>query len=355
MMPSARRLRFLLLTAILAILVLIYLITGARQTRQSDFYTRTVSLMEAKARGFAGDVSSHYAALPEMRRSDAKNADDQVGDERLPNPRPLARMGAPRPDSQAQKALRDAEETLKDRLQEAEKVAKKSADDKYRALKDVEAEIAKDRESRLLDGESVHEGHSRPKAQRPLADEDTRTFRKPSLDTESNNDGATKKASNPELDDDDQGIVDPARNKDKEAKVEDPEVVESRSILAEILARSPVTIFSKSYCPHSAKAKHILLNAFDIRPAPYIVELNHHTSGPALQDLLMKTTGRRTVPNILVNGKSVGGGDEMELLWRSGELPARVRQMGGRRVESVKEKIAWGKDPPKGKAGKAAT
>ena len=93
-----------------------------------------------------------------------------------------------------------------------------------------------------------------------------------------------------------------------------------------------VIIFSKTYCPHSKKAKSILLSKYKITPAPFVVELDQHPLGSRLQDELEKSTGRRTVPNILINGKSIGGGDEVQALDDGGELIAKVQSMGGKRI-----------------------
>lgn len=101
---------------------------------------------------------------------------------------------------------------------------------------------------------------------------------------------------------------------------------------------SPVIIFSKSYCPHSKRAKDILLGKYDIIPQPFVVELDHHPIGSLLQDKLGKMTGRRTVPNILVNGKSIGGGDDMADLHGSRELAAKLLSMGGKQMQKVQEK-----------------
>ncbi|KAL9578157.1 MAG: hypothetical protein Q9212_005896, partial [Teloschistes hypoglaucus] len=76
--------------------------------------------------------------------------------------------------------------------------------------------------------------------------------------------------------------------------------------------RAAVIIFSKSYCPDSQKAKNILLEKYLITPSPYVVELDQHRLGPGLQAALQKSTGRRTVPNVLINGKSIGGGDDVQ-------------------------------------------
>jgi len=72
---------------------------------------------------------------------------------------------------------------------------------------------------------------------------------------------------------------------------------------------------------------------YNITPAPFVVELNEHPLGPALQSELASITGRKTVPNILINGKSIGGGDDVEKLHLEGELIERVKNLGGKRVE----------------------
>jgi len=99
-----------------------------------------------------------------------------------------------------------------------------------------------------------------------------------------------------------------------------------------ILKRSPIIIFSKSYCPFSKKAKDILLGKYSISPPPFVVELDEHSLGAALQAQLGKVTSRKTVPNILVNGKSIGGGDDIEELHQSGKLIQRIQDLGGKRV-----------------------
>ncbi|EPS31835.1 hypothetical protein PDE_06793 [Penicillium oxalicum 114-2] len=126
----------------------------------------------------------------------------------------------------------------------------------------------------------------------------------------------------------------------KDEKQETPEQEDAKSVLNDILKRAPVIIFSKSYCPHSKRAKDILLGHYDISPAPFVVELDQHPIGPALQQLLRETTGRGTVPNVMVNGKSIGGGDDMAALDHSDELGPKLRQMGGKWLSSAVRKAS---------------
>ncbi|MCJ1403755.1 hypothetical protein MMC11_006978 [Xylographa trunciseda] len=122
----------------------------------------------------------------------------------------------------------------------------------------------------------------------------------------------------------------------EEEKVKTEEEKDVELELNSILKRSPIIIFSKSYCPFSRKAKIILLEKYMIVPAPFVVELDKHPMGPQLQDTLTQMTGRRTVPNVLISGKSIGGGDDVEQLDNTHELINKVRSMGGKRITEAK-------------------
>lgn len=125
------------------------------------------------------------------------------------------------------------------------------------------------------------------------------------------------------------------RPRDREAAKTDAESQEEHEVEVElnaILKKSPIIIFSKSYCPHSADAKRILLDKYRIVPAPFVVELDHHPMGPQLQAMLGETTGRRTVPNVLVIGKSIGGGDDIVELHQMDKLLDKLKSMGGSRI-----------------------
>lgn len=71
-------------------------------------------------------------------------------------------------------------------------------------------------------------------------------------------------------------------------------------------------------------------------PAPVVIELDQHGLGAGIQAALAKSTGRRTVPNVLVNGKSIGGGDDVQALDESGDMCTKLRSMGGKRVLQCK-------------------
>lgn len=126
----------------------------------------------------------------------------------------------------------------------------------------------------------------------------------------------------------------------KDAVVVGPEVepvveYDALSDIAQMLKRSPIVIFSKSYCPYSLRAKDLLLRQYKITPSPFVVELDEHKHGAELQAALGKQTGRRTVPNIMISGKSIGGADEVIALESDGKLVETIQKMGGKRVMEI--------------------
>ncbi|KAL4751524.1 hypothetical protein BDW72DRAFT_173544 [Aspergillus terricola var. indicus] len=127
---------------------------------------------------------------------------------------------------------------------------------------------------------------------------------------------------------------------DKKQQKLEHEQQKVKAELNEILKRSPIVIFSKTYCPFSKKAKTVLLEKYSIVPAPFVVELDQHPLGPQLQSLLGENTGRRTVPNVLVNGRSIGGGDDIVALDEHDELASRLKSLASKWLQEVERKEA---------------
>ncbi|KAI2620625.1 glutaredoxin [Hypomontagnella submonticulosa] len=125
---------------------------------------------------------------------------------------------------------------------------------------------------------------------------------------------------------------------DSEGEEESEEDREVETTLNNILKKSPVVIFSKTFCPYSKRAKGVLLEKYSIDPAPYVVELDEHPLGKQLQARLGVVTGRKTVPNIMINGKSVGGSDEIAELDSRKTLIDKFKSVGGKRL-SMKERF----------------
>ncbi|WKY15971.1 hypothetical protein Q1695_000999 [Nippostrongylus brasiliensis] len=94
-----------------------------------------------------------------------------------------------------------------------------------------------------------------------------------------------------------------------------------------------VMIYSKSYCPYSQKLKK-LINRYAISDLK-IVELDKQKEMKAMQDALLKMTGRSTVPQLFVGGEFVGGHDETRAIEDRGELRKLLLKAHALNPESI--------------------
>ncbi|KAF8926718.1 glutaredoxin [Dissophora ornata] len=84
-----------------------------------------------------------------------------------------------------------------------------------------------------------------------------------------------------------------------------------------IIASNAVVVFSKTHCPYCTKAKNLLVQK---GVKAYIVELDTVENGAAIQAYLLELTGQRTVPNIFIGQKHIGGCDALYALESSDKL-----------------------------------
>ncbi|KAH3900939.1 related to Monothiol glutaredoxin-7 [Saccharomycodes ludwigii] len=103
----------------------------------------------------------------------------------------------------------------------------------------------------------------------------------------------------------------------------------------QLILKYPVIIFSKSYCPYSKSLKELLVGKgeYIFDPKPQIIELDLVEHGSELQEVVGKLTGRTTVPNLIINGISRGGNDEIQLLEKEGGLFDKLKEWGGVEVQ----------------------
>lgn len=275
-MPSTRRVKVMAITLVIVVCTILYL---SNDSSSQDFYDRTVAALEKK------------------------QASDQEVAQKLQDIKDAARMQEPVAPNTPRKA--DAADA-KDEIPIDSKfltLEHQGTGSSQTGKTDDDAKSVAGRKKMLKGGETkdLHSGKEAPMAA----------------------EGEKEKY--------------PAGKKiEKEEKVESEEDHEVEMELNSILKKGPIIIFSKSYCPFSAKAKLILLEKYTIVPPPYVVELDIHPLGPGLQKALARSTGRRTVPNVLVSGRSIGGGDDIEALDAGGGLVEKVKGMAGKRIMEAK-------------------
>jgi glutaredoxin 3 len=75
-----------------------------------------------------------------------------------------------------------------------------------------------------------------------------------------------------------------------------------------------VLVYSTNYCPYCAAAKALLR----AKGVPF--EEIDVSKDPARRAEMEQLSGRRTVPQIFINGRSIGGYDDVRQLDATGEL-----------------------------------
>ncbi|KAJ5122583.1 hypothetical protein N7448_003717 [Penicillium atrosanguineum] len=90
-----------------------------------------------------------------------------------------------------------------------------------------------------------------------------------------------------------------------------------------LINENGVVVFSKSYCPYCTATKKLLTE----NGAKYTaLELDQIDDGSAIQDALEEITKQRSVPNIFINQKHIGGNSDLQ--GKKKELPALLKAAG---------------------------
>lgn len=82
---------------------------------------------------------------------------------------------------------------------------------------------------------------------------------------------------------------------------------------------SRVEIYTKDYCPYSKRAKQ-LLSGKGIEFEEF--DVTHDVAG---QQEMIERSGRRTVPQIFIDGVHIGGSDDLADYDRSGALDRQLQ------------------------------
>jgi glutaredoxin 3 len=76
-----------------------------------------------------------------------------------------------------------------------------------------------------------------------------------------------------------------------------------------------VRIYTTPICPYCARAKHLLE-----KKGVGFEEIDVYMDSKARAEMMQRSGGRRTVPQIFIGERHIGGCDELHELERAGEL-----------------------------------
>ncbi|XP_057804531.1 glutaredoxin [Salvia miltiorrhiza] len=93
----------------------------------------------------------------------------------------------------------------------------------------------------------------------------------------------------------------------------------------QIVSSNPVVVFSKKYCGYCPRVKNLLSQ---LQATYKVIELDEEADGDEIQAALHEWTGQRTVPNVFINGKHIGGSDVVMAKHQQGQLVPLLIEAG---------------------------
>ena len=76
-----------------------------------------------------------------------------------------------------------------------------------------------------------------------------------------------------------------------------------------------VEIYTKAFCPYCSRAMALLAGK-GVAPEEYDITMG----GPRRAEMLDRAGGRATVPQVFIDGRHIGGSDDLAALDREGKL-----------------------------------
>ena len=83
------------------------------------------------------------------------------------------------------------------------------------------------------------------------------------------------------------------------------------------MSEPKVEIYTKAWCGYCARAKRLL----DDKGVDY-TEYDITMGGPKREEMMQRKPGARTVPQVFIDDKAIGGSDDLAALEREGKLDA---------------------------------
>ncbi|RKP12808.1 putative glutaredoxin Grx1 [Piptocephalis cylindrospora] len=90
-----------------------------------------------------------------------------------------------------------------------------------------------------------------------------------------------------------------------------------KSLVQSYIKDNTIMVFSKSYCPYCRRVKDLFTK---LGLTYKVIELDQVDQGSDIQNYLAELTKQRTVPNVFVKGKHIGGCTETMEANKSGYL-----------------------------------
>lgn len=102
--------------------------------------------------------------------------------------------------------------------------------------------------------------------------------------------------------------------------------VSAKNFVDSLVSTYKVVIFGKTSCPYTRLASNIFARLDLVDGALYEADISERPDMAEIQTYLGELTGATTVPRVFVDGKCIGGGQDVSDKFETGELQAILRQ-----------------------------
>ncbi|CCH58301.1 hypothetical protein TBLA_0A05080 [Henningerozyma blattae CBS 6284] len=108
-----------------------------------------------------------------------------------------------------------------------------------------------------------------------------------------------------------------------------PYVKPSHAVLDQVKAwinAKPIFVARKSDCPYSKKTLETLFDDLHVpKDKVLLITVDEIENGAEVKQAIIDYTGQKTVPNTYINGRHIGGNDDLQKLKQTGELQELLR------------------------------
>ncbi|CAG8612705.1 9573_t:CDS:2 [Paraglomus occultum] len=92
---------------------------------------------------------------------------------------------------------------------------------------------------------------------------------------------------------------------------------QAKNVVNQAITDNRIAVFGKGHCKYTRKVRQAL---DDLQLEYWTIDLDSDENGEEIQNYLFLRTGQRTVPNIFINKRHVGGSDNFMKIKNSGHL-----------------------------------
>lgn len=95
-----------------------------------------------------------------------------------------------------------------------------------------------------------------------------------------------------------------------------------------LIGEKKVFVASKTYCPYCQATLKTLFDDLKFpKDKSIVLQLDTMDEGSDIQEALQEINGQRTVPNVYIDGKHIGGNSDLQELKASGKLEALLKDV----------------------------